>query len=84
MISYVISSMWNLFDRILKNQKDVSVKDLEKVLMQFWFIKKRQKWSHAHYYNKDKHIFFSFPHKKPVKEYYVKVLITLIKENYEV
>ena len=76
--------MWNVFEKILHNQNNVSVKELESVLNQFWFTKKRHKWSHAHYYNKEKNIFFAFPHKKPVKKYYVKVLLSIIKENYEV
>ena len=74
--------MW-ILEKIEKNIKNVSVKDFETLLNQYWFIKKRQKWSHAHYYNKDKNIFFAFPHKKPIKICYIKILLKLIKENYE-
>lgn len=75
--------MWNLFDKISDNPKNVSVKDLETLLSQFWFLKKRQRGSHAHYFNEEKSIFFSFPHKKPVKLCCVKNLLRIIKENYE-
>ena len=74
--------MW-ILEEIKRNNKNVSVKDLETLLWQFWFVKKRQKWSHAYYYNEEKNIFFWFPHKKPVKMCYIKILLNLIKENYE-
>jgi len=74
--------MW-ILEKIEKNINNVSVKDFETLLKQYWFNKKRQKWSHAHYYNKEKHLFFAFPHRKPIKVCYVKILLKLIKENYE-
>ena len=74
--------MW-LLEKISWNINNVSVNDLETLLFQYWFVKKRQKWSHAHYYNSEKHVFFAFPHKKPVKKCYVKILLNLINENYE-
>ena len=76
--------MWLILKKIEKNLKNVSVNDLETLLKQFWFTKKIQRWSHVHYYNKDKNIFFAFPHRKPVKVCYVKNLLKIIKENYEV
>ncbi|MDQ7008919.1 MAG: type II toxin-antitoxin system HicA family toxin [Candidatus Gracilibacteria bacterium] len=72
-----------ILEKIEQNINNVSVKDFETLLDNYGFLKKRQKGSHAHYYNKTKHIFFAFPHKKPIKICYVKTLLQLIKENYE-
>ena len=74
--------MW-ILEKIERNINNVSVNNFESLLNTFWFIKKRQRGSHAHYYNAKKHIFFAFPHRKPVKKIYVKTLLNIIKENYE-
>jgi predicted RNA binding protein YcfA (HicA-like mRNA interferase family) len=74
--------MW-ILEKIKGNINNVSIKDFETLLSQYWFIKKRQKGSHAHYYNKEKHIFFAFPQRKPIRKCYIKILLNLINENYE-
>jgi len=74
--------MDKILQKVLKNQKNISVRELETALKHFGYFKLRQKGSHATYYNKETKKRFFFPHRKPIKPYYIKNLLILI--NYEI
>jgi predicted RNA binding protein YcfA (HicA-like mRNA interferase family) len=73
--------MDKILQKVLNNQKNVSIREFETLLRHFGFYKKRQKGSHATYYNKEKNKYFRFPHQRPIKPCYINNFLNLLNNE---